>query len=73
MAKGQAWITTKGKMGEVVNLARKTFPDTTNDSQALTRALLRWFYDQEENSKVSIMQRIEKKIDRLLNALEPGK
>ena len=70
MSNKQLSITKSRQMQPVIDEAMRTFPDATTPSQALTRALFHWYHGRESNGKRASLDRIERKIDRLIELLE---
>lgn len=62
----QVSISRSKEMLPVIEEARRKFIDARTDAQALTRALIRWYYDQQGDSRRAASDRLERKLDELL-------
>lgn len=62
----QVSISTVGPMRAVLIQALTTFDDTTKASEAFTRALTNWGYNQRKDSKRGSLQRLEDSNAKLL-------
>lgn len=54
----------------VIELAVRQWPDSRSEADALKRALIRWYHDNQGESRREIAKRTDEKLDRILEILE---
>lgn len=65
MSKYQVWLSRSREMEQVIEEARRTFPDADTDGRALTRALFHWHHGRQENSKRGALADIQERLARI--------
>lgn len=66
----QLSIARSAEIIPVIELAMRQWPDSRSEADALKRALIRWYYDTQGESRREIAKRTEAKLDRILEILE---
>lgn len=61
----QLSISRSKALVPVIELAMERWPDSRTESAALTRALLRWYYDQQGDSRKAVAERTDKRLEAL--------
>jgi hypothetical protein len=54
----------------VIELAMERWPASKSEAAALTSALMRWFYDQQGDSRRAVAERTDKRLEMMDHKLD---